>query len=53
MTAEEKNRYFKELALNLRQEGFTTDQTEEELLSVNLDGRRLCLATDSGGVRYW
>lgn len=53
MTAEEKNRYFKELALNLRQEGFTADQTEEELLSVALDGRQLCLATDSGGVRYW
>ena len=53
MTTEEKNRYFKELALNLRQEGFTADQTEEELLSVALDGRQLCLATDSGGVRYW
>ena len=53
MTTEEKFRYFKELALNLRQEGFTADQTEEELLSVALDGRQLCLATDSGGVRYW
>lgn len=53
MTTEEKNHYFKELTLNLRQEGFTTDQTEEGLLSVTLDGIRLCFATKNGGIRYW
>lgn len=49
----EENRYFSELALNLQHEGFTTGRAEDGLLPVEADGTRLCLATDSGGVRYW
>ena len=54
MNAEEKNRYFQELTLNLQHEGFAVKpETEEGLLPVELDGQRLCLALDSGAVRYW
>ena len=54
MNAEEKNRYFQELTLNLQHEGFAVKpETEEGLLPVELDGQRLCLARDSGSVRYW
>ena len=45
MNAEEKSRYFQELALNLQHEGFTVKpETEEGLLPVEMDGQRLCLA---------
>ena len=54
MNAEEKSRYFQELTLNLQHEGFAVKpKTEEGLLPVELDGQRLCLALDSGAVRYW
>ena len=54
MNAEEKNRYFQELSHNLRHEGLTVKpETEEGLLPVELDGERLCLALDTGAVRYW
>ena len=53
MNAEEKNRYFQELTLNLQREGFAVKpETEEGLLPVELDGQRLCLARASGAVRY-
>ena len=53
MNAEEKTRYFQELTLNLQREGFAVKpETEEGLLPVELDGQRLCLARDSGAVRY-
>ncbi|NBI11014.1 hypothetical protein D1641_13485 [Colidextribacter sp. OB.20] len=54
MNAEEKKRHFQELTLNLQHEGFVVKpETEDGLLPVGLDGQRLCLALDSGGVRYW
>ena len=54
MNAEEKSRYFRELTLNLQHEGFVVNpETEEGLLPVELDGQRLCLALDTGSVRYW
>ncbi len=49
---EEKSSYFKELALNLRQEGFTAGQPEDGLLPVEVEGRRLCRVMENGGVRY-
>ena len=53
MNAEEKTRYFQELTLNLQREGFAVkSETEEGLLPVELDGQLLCLARDSGAVRY-
>lgn len=53
MTTEEKSRYYEELTQNLRHEGFTVGpRTEEDLLLVELDGRRLCLVLGSGGIRY-
>ncbi len=54
MNAEEKNRYFQELTLKLQHEGFAVKpETEEGLLPIELDGQRLCLALDTGSVRYW
>lgn len=51
--AEEKSRYFRELARNLQYEGFSVGaQTEDGCLPVELDGQRLCLALAAGGVRY-
>jgi len=52
MTTEERSRYFKELTLNLRHEGFTAGPETDGLLPVELEGRRLCLALEGGGVRY-
>ena len=53
MNAEEKSRYFQELTLNLQHEGFAVKPvTEEGFLPVELDGQLLCLARDSGAVRY-
>lgn len=49
----EKSRYFQELTLNLQHDGFTVKpETEDGLLTVELDGQRLCLALDTGAVRY-
>jgi len=53
MTTEERSRYFKELTLNLQHEGFTVGAEADNLLPVELDGQRLCLALESGGIRYW
>lgn len=54
MNADEKSRYFQELSRNLRHEGLTVKpETEEGLLPVELDGHRLCLALDTGAIRYW
>lgn len=46
------NKYFRELALNLQREGFTADPEVNGLLPVALDGERLCIATESGSIRY-
>lgn len=48
-----KSKFFNELTLNLRQEGFTAGPEVDGLLPVELDGQRLCQITGSGGVRYW
>ena len=54
MNAEGQNRYFQELTLNLQHNGFTVEQeTEEGCLPVELDGQHLCLALDTGRIRYW
>ena len=53
MNTEQKNRYFRELTLNLQYGGLTVGQEENDLLSIELDGQRLCLAMDTGRVRYW
>ena len=54
MSTDERNRYFQELSRNLRHEGLIVKpETEEGLLPVELDGQRLCLALDTGAVRYW
>lgn len=54
MSTEERSRYFQELTHNLQREGYTvTLETEEGHLPVELEGQRLCLVLDTGGVRYW
>ena len=50
MTTEDK--YFRELALNLQREGFTIGPEADNLLPVELDGKRLCVATEGGSIRY-
>ena len=46
--------YFRELTINLQHEGFVVNpETEDGLLPVELDGQRLCLALDTGSIRYW
>ena len=46
--------YFRELTLNLQHAGFVVKpETDEGLLPVELDGQHLCLALDTGTVRYW
>ena len=53
MNTDEKTRYFRELTLNLRHEGFTVrPETENGLLPVELDDQCLCQVTETGGVRY-
>lgn len=52
MSPAEKSSYFKKLTLNLRHEGFAVGPEENGLLPVALDNRHLCLAVESGGVRY-
>lgn len=46
------NKYFRELALNLQREGFTVGPEADGLLPVKLDGQHLCVAPESGGIRY-
>ena len=46
------NKYFRELTLNLQREGFTVGPVVGSLLPVDLDGKRLCVATESGSIRY-
>ena len=54
MNTEEKNRFLRELTLNLQHKGFTVkEESEDGFLSVELDGRRLCSVLDTGAVRYW
>lgn len=48
-----KKEYFEELTLSLRHEGLTAGPEEDGLLPVDMDGQRLCRATETGGVRYW
>lgn len=52
MSTESKSNYFKELALNLRQEGFAVCPEKDGLLPIELDDQRLCLAAESGLIRY-
>ena len=48
------SKYFRELTLNLQHAGFVVKpETDEGLLPVELDGQHLCLALDTGTVRYW
>lgn len=48
------SKYFRELTLNLQHAGFVVKpETDEGLLPVELDDQRLCLALDTGTVRYW
>lgn len=48
------SKYFRELTLNLQHAGFVVKpETDDGLLPVELDGQRLCLALDTGMVRYW
>ena len=54
MDTGERSRYFQELTLNLRYEGFAVKpETVDGLLPVELDGRPLCRVAETGGVRYW
>lgn len=53
MNAEQRKRYFKELTFNLQHEGFTVSPEADGFLPVELDYQRLCLAMDTGKVRYW
>ena len=49
-----KNKYFQERTLNLQHKGSAVKpETEEGLRPVEMDSQRLCLALDSGAVRYW
>jgi len=50
---EQKNCYFQEVALSLRQEGYRVGAEEDSLQPVELDGQRLCCVMADGGVRYW
>lgn len=48
------SKYFRELTLNIQHAGFVVKpETDDGLLPVELDGQRLCLALDTGTVRYW
>ncbi len=50
---EEKSSFFRELTLNLQHEGVAVgSEAEDGFLTVELDGRHLCLVTERGGVRY-
>ena len=54
MNTEKRSRYFQELTLNLRHESLTVKpETKDGLLPIELNGQHLCLAIDTGAVRYW
>ena len=53
MITDEKNNYFQELRRNLQQEGVVVCPEVEGLLTVELDGQRLCQITGNGAGRYW
>lgn len=54
MKAEERTRYFQELARCLRHEGLTPKPgTADGFLPVELDSMYLCRVSDAGTVRYW
>lgn len=53
MNAEEKSKYFEEVARSLQRGGFAAETVDSEgLLSVRWQGQPLCKATAEGGVRY-
>ena len=52
ISAEEKNRYLREVAIVLAREGFHTDRTQTGGLRVLLDGAPLCEVTENGGITY-
>ena len=52
ISAEEKNRYLREVAIVLAREGFHTDRTQTGGLRVLLDGAPLCEVTETGGITY-
>ncbi len=53
MTAEEKSRYFEEVARNLRRGGFEAEAVSGDgLLPVRWQGQPLCQVTAEGGVRH-
>lgn len=47
-----RNKYFKELTTCLRQAGFSMPPQEDDLLSVEWNGKPLCRITGSGSIRY-
>lgn len=52
MTPEEKNRYFEEMKIRLRQQGLGALPAIEDGLPVEVGGRQICLVPPNGGVRY-
>lgn len=53
MNAEEKGRYFEEVARSLQRGGFVAETVDGEgLLLVRWQGQPLCRVTSEGGVRY-
>ncbi len=53
MTTDAKNNYFQELRCNLQREDVIVCPETDGLLTVELDGQRLCQITDNGAVWYW
>ena len=47
-----ESKYLRELTLNLQRAGFTVGPEADNLLPVELDGERLCVATEGGSIRY-
>ena len=54
MTTDKKSNYFQELRLNLQREGVVVCPETEGLLTVELDGQRLCqiMATAEYGTGW-
>lgn len=52
MTPEEKNKYFEEMKIRLRQQGLGTLPANEDGLPVEVGGMKICIVTPNGGVRY-
>lgn len=52
MTPEEKNRFFEEMKIRLRQQGLGALPAIEDGLPVVVGGRQICIVTPHGGVRY-